>query len=208
MVVIGTSIGADTLRYQFVFLLTTFCSKHIGDSLFWRQRSLTWTEKKWSSSESATLMLLYKSKVTSSRIYWPWRTRHESMLSSAARSEERLAPPWEELKSVGCSNGRLLTTPTLPGSPASACCEKAAAQLVALGRPQIGRHQIRLSSPCKGSCPQKWRQQIAARIHSTRACRRVVAQWLNISASLGTSESWNSLWWKRDRGGSSCYFFK
>lgn len=37
------------------------------------------------------------------------------MLSSAARREERLAPPWEELKSVGCSNGRLLTTPTLPG---------------------------------------------------------------------------------------------
>lgn len=46
MVVIGTSIGAGTLRYQFVFLLTTFCPKHIGGSLFWRQRSLTWTEKK------------------------------------------------------------------------------------------------------------------------------------------------------------------
>lgn len=72
-------------------------------------------KKKKSSSESATLMLLYKSKVTSSKIYWSWRTRHESMLSSAARREERLAPPWEELKSVGCSNGRLLTTPTLPG---------------------------------------------------------------------------------------------
>lgn len=58
------------------------------------------------------------------------------------------------LRGKSCSNGRLLTMPTLLGSPSSACCEKVAAYLVALRRLQIGRHQIRLSIPCKVVVPQ------------------------------------------------------
>lgn len=147
-------------------------------------------KKKGSFSESAALMLLYKSKSPV-----PGFTDQCSLLLLGVR---RGLP----LRGKSCSNGRLLTTPTLLGSPSSACCEKVAAYLVALRRQQIGRHQIRLSIPCKGFCPPKWRQQ---RIHGPWACRWVV---LNVSASWGASKSWDLLWWKRVRGGSSCCFLK